>query len=172
MRRRRHVRPSMTISTIRKQRSSAVSKPLVPILSPYQAEPLLRARQDSRSTLLTSPDLGLTEVDVLLTSEGACFPEGSTVGWEDLEMICDSKRSGRLTGHCYAIEDGVPREISGFSSAHNRLYSLMPTPGAPTLLISSIPMHRIKGTEPYADTLAKIRAAAKDLLDQHKTVIL
>jgi len=137
-----------------------MTNPPVPILSPYQAEPLLRARQDRRPTLRASPDLGLSEVDVVLTEEGSCFPGGSTVRWSDLEMIRDSKRSGRLTGHCYAIEEGTPREISQFSQEHNRLYSLMPTHCAPTLLISSIPMHRIKGTDPHTDTVEKIRAAA------------
>lgn len=38
-------------------------------------------------------------------------------------------------------------------------YSLMPTEGAPTMLISGIPMHRIKNTDPWRDTEEKIRAA-------------
>ena len=33
----------------------------------------------------------------------------------------------------------------------------MPTRAAPTMLISGIPMHRIKGTDPYHDTLEKIK---------------
>jgi predicted methyltransferase len=33
----------------------------------------------------------------------------------------------------------------------------MPTPAAPTMLVSGIPMHRIKGTDPYHDTLEKIK---------------
>ena len=32
----------------------------------------------------------------------------------------------------------------------------MPTAGAPTILISGIPMHRIKGIDPHQDTLQKI----------------
>ncbi|MCA9935630.1 MAG: methyltransferase domain-containing protein, partial [Anaerolineales bacterium] len=47
-----------------------------------------------------------------------------------------------------------------FSETFNRFYSLMPTEAAPTMLISGIPMHRIKGTDPHKDTLSKIRAAA------------
>jgi predicted methyltransferase len=34
----------------------------------------------------------------------------------------------------------------------------MPTESAPTMLISGLPMHRIKGTDPHQDTLAKIKA--------------
>ncbi|MFN2197140.1 MAG: RsmD family RNA methyltransferase, partial [Anaerolineales bacterium] len=40
----------------------------------------------------------------------------------------------------------------------NRYYVLMATESAPTMLISGIPMHRIKDTNPHADTLAKLRA--------------
>jgi predicted methyltransferase len=36
----------------------------------------------------------------------------------------------------------------------------MPTEGAPTMLISGIPMHRIKDTDPYRDTLSKIKTIA------------
>jgi len=42
----------------------------------------------------------------------------------------------------------------------NRFYILMPTSGAPTLLISGIPMHRIKGVDPHRDTLNKVRAVS------------
>ena len=55
------------------------------------------------------------------------------------------------------VEDDAPRKIQVFSEATNRLYSLMPTEGAPTMLVSGIPMHRIKGTDPYRDTLQKIK---------------
>jgi predicted methyltransferase len=34
----------------------------------------------------------------------------------------------------------------------------MPTARAPTMLISGIPMHRIKGTDPQRDTLEKVKA--------------
>jgi len=34
----------------------------------------------------------------------------------------------------------------------------MPTDGAPTMLLSGIPMHRFKDTDPHADTLCKIEA--------------
>jgi predicted methyltransferase len=36
----------------------------------------------------------------------------------------------------------------------------MPTQGAPTMLISGIPMHRFKGIDPHEDTLRKIKAIA------------
>jgi uncharacterized protein len=42
----------------------------------------------------------------------------------------------------------------------NRFYSLMPTERAPTMLLSGIPMHRIRGIDPHEDTRRKIQAVA------------
>jgi hypothetical protein len=36
----------------------------------------------------------------------------------------------------------------------------MPTDGAPTMLVSGIPMHRFKGIDPHRDTLLKIKTIA------------
>ncbi len=130
------------------------------VLSYMQAEQLLRARDSSKESTQISPDLGLTNVQVELSDQGVRFPSGELLSWSDAELIGDSKRSGRLTGHCYTLVEGTPREISTYSHDFDRLYSLMPTQGAPTMIISGIPMHRIKGTDPYQDTLEKIRAAA------------
>ncbi|MEE8391986.1 MAG: spermine synthase, partial [Anaerolineae bacterium] len=77
-----------------------------------------------------------------------------TLTWGGLETIEASERG------CFVVEDNVPRKIQFFSEAMNQLYSLMPTAGAPTMLISGIPMHRIKGTDPYRDTCEKIKSIA------------
>jgi len=79
------------------------------------------------------------------------FPDDQALTWQDLEMIRASERG------CFVVEENAPRKIQVFSEATNRLYSLMPTAGAPTMLISGIPMHRFKGTDPHRDTLQKIR---------------
>lgn len=130
------------------------------VLSHYQAGPLLRARAEGRETLSVSPDLGLSEAEVRLDPEGVAFPGGERLIWTGVEEIGASKGSGRLSAHCFAVEDGAPREISAYSPRFNRRYSLFPTEGAPTMLVSGFPMHRIKGTDPHRDTLEKIRAAA------------
>ncbi len=59
---------------------------------------------------------------------------------------------------CFALEDGDLREIKVFSEQTNWMRSLYPTAGAPTVLVAGVPMHRIEGTDPYHDTLAKIKA--------------
>jgi hypothetical protein len=92
--------------------------------------------------------------EVVIGSQGVRLPDGQVVAWEDVEAIEGSERG------CFVIEDGLPRKIQFFSETMNQLYSLMPTGGAPTMLVSGIPMHRVKGTDPHQDTLQKIKAIA------------
>ncbi|MDQ3856199.1 MAG: spermine synthase, partial [Chloroflexota bacterium] len=136
-----------------------MASPYPIVLSHFQVEPVLGARQEGRTSARTSPDLGLTEVEVGLDAEGIMFPSGDRVPWAALEHIWSSRATGRLADHCYVLEAGEMREIQAFSRRTNRFHSLLPTYGAPTLVIAGFPMHRIKDTDPHEDTLAKLRAA-------------
>jgi len=132
------------------------------VLSRYQAEPLLAARREGQATAQTSPDLGVTVVEAELSANEVNFPGGETISWATLEEI-----AGNETG-CFEVESGMMTLIRAFSGETNRYYSLYATASAPTMLVSGIPMHRIKGTDPYRDTLEKIKAAAPvsgDVLD-------
>ncbi|MFN8563811.1 MAG: spermine synthase [Anaerolineae bacterium] len=122
------------------------------VLSRYQIKPLLRLR-GAQSTASVSPDLGLTTVEVALDDAGVIFPGGERLTWDDAARIFDAETS------CFALEAGEIRKIQVFSQTTNRHCSLMPTSGAPTLLIAGFPMHRIKNTDPHRDTLSKIKAA-------------
>lgn len=122
------------------------------ILSHYQATPLLRARKASETSVRTSVDLNLTQTLAELSDEGLVLPDGRAVPWAAIEEA-EANENG-----CFAIEEGAARKIQAFSETTGRMITLFPTPGAPTLLISGIPMHRIKGTNPYHDTLTKLRA--------------
>jgi hypothetical protein len=113
--------------------------------------PLLDARQTGKSSAITSLDLGLTRTEVSLGPEGVDLPDGQRLSWDSLEEI------GQNESVCYLIEDGEAEKIQSFSGFLDRFYSLMPTQGAPTLLISGILMHRIKGIDPHRDTLTKVR---------------
>lgn len=124
------------------------------VLSHIQAKRLLQARKAGSSSAVVSPDLGLTNVEATIAPEGVRFPGGQELTWEDLQEIIGSERG------CFIIQGNRPRKIQVFSKAMNRLYSLMPTEGAPTMLVSGIPMHRIKGTDPHRDTLQKIKTIA------------
>ncbi len=127
--------------------------PFPPVLSHFQVKPLLAARRAGKSTALFSLDLGRSSVEVGLEPQGLRLPDGELLAWELLEPIAEDENA------CFLVQDGELAKIQRFSPAFNRVYTLYPTPGPPTLLISGIPMHRIKGTDPGKDTRAKIRAA-------------
>lgn len=124
------------------------------VLSHVQAAPLLAARRAGTACVLISPDLGLTTVEAQLAPDGARFPNGETLRWVDVEKIVEAKTA------CFTLENGAVEKIQRFSEETNRFCSLMPTSGAPTLLLAGFPMHRIKGTDPGQDTRQKIKAAA------------
>jgi len=121
------------------------------VLSAFQLEPILALR-GKRQTASISPDLGLTQVEVELCSQGILFPEGQVLSWEAAEKIM------ARPSVCFLVEGEDPQPIQAFSEYTNLFYSLMPTQRAPTLNVSGIPMHRIKDTTPDRDTLTKIRS--------------
>ncbi len=122
------------------------------VLSCFQTRPLVQAREAGKATAAISPDLGLTVVEVALDPVGVRFPGGEALPWDAVEAISAAENA------CFAVEGGAARKIQVFSEFTNRVYSLMPTGGAPTMLVSGIPMHRIKGTDPHRDTLEKVKA--------------
>ncbi len=132
----------------------AAARPLL-VLSHVQVRPLLAARQADQPTATCSPDLGMSTVEVALEKEGVRFPNGVLVRWEDLEAIAADEN-----GCFWVDEEGRIHRIQRFSEYTNRLYTLMPTRTAPTMLVSGIPMHRIKGIDPLRDTLLKIKTIA------------
>lgn len=133
---------------------AADDRPLL-VLSHFQARPLLDARRAGQRTATCSPDLGMSSVEVTLEAEGVRFPNGVLVRCEDLEAIAADQNG------CFWVDaEGHPHRIQRFSEYTNRLYTLMPTRTAPTMLVSGIPMHRIKGIDPLQDTALKIKTIA------------
>jgi predicted methyltransferase len=124
------------------------------VLSYIQAESMLQARKAGQEAVAVSLDLGLTTAEVAIEPTSVRLPGGQSLAWEDIEAISEAPRG------CFVIKDNRPHKIQVFSEATNRLYSLMPTAGAPTMLVSGIPMHRIKGTDPHRDTLQKVKTIA------------
>jgi predicted methyltransferase len=122
------------------------------VLSHYQIRPLMEARRRGVERARVSLDLNLTQAEVGLEAEGVRLPGGERLDWETVEAIAAAESS------CFVIEGGNAQAVQFFSEETNRAYSLYPTGGAPTMLVSGIPMHRIKDTDPHTDTLEKIRA--------------
>jgi len=121
------------------------------VLSHIQTLPLLEARATRETRCLVSLDLGITTLEVAIDEQGIELPNGTVATWENVEIIAASENS------CFRLVEGEPIKIQLFSELTNQLFSLYPTPKAPTMLISGIPMHRIKGTDPLRDTSEKIK---------------
>ncbi|HLX58105.1 MAG TPA: spermine synthase [Ktedonobacteraceae bacterium] len=124
------------------------------VLSYVQVEPLLDARRKGQISSDISPDLGLSTVIVTLTNEGIDFPGGERLDWQSVEKISKSEVN------CFLVEDNAARPIKVFSEYTNRMCSLLPTRGAPSMLIAGFVMHRIKDIDPMQDTRGKIAAIA------------
>lgn len=119
------------------------------------ARALLTARAQSAPDANVSLDLNRSVVRVMLTTAGVQIRDGWSISWDEVERI-----AGDDAG-CYACTPTSIRKIQAFSEATQRVYTLYPTTGAPTMLISGIPMHRIKDTDPQRDTLSKVRALGR-----------
>lgn len=113
------------------------------ILSYIQARPLLEARERGQVVVETSPDLGISCVSAELGPDGVNFAGGACLDWPTLAKI------GRDTVKCYAISAQGVQPVQSFSEQTNRLCSLLPTPGAPSMLIAGFVMHRIKEIDPW-----------------------
>jgi uncharacterized protein len=133
--------------------AAATPFPLV-VLSHVQVQPLVRARGSGESTATTSADLGRSQLDVTLSDDGVHYPGGELLRWEDGARIVKSDSV------CFTLSGGEIGEIRAFSQTTNWVRSLYPTASAPTMLVSGVPMHRIKDTDPWRDTLAKVKTIA------------
>jgi hypothetical protein len=127
----------------------------VPILSYIQAQAMLQARDARAHSLALSLDLGLTTAQVELGAAGVRLPDGQQLTWAHVGEIAAEDVV------CFLVRENEPQKIQVFSERLRSSYNLMPTAGAPTILIAGFPMHRIKGTDPHHDTLAKLRALGK-----------
>ncbi len=97
-------------------------------------------------------DLGLTTVKVTRHQNGWLLPDGQILTFSQITRINAQETS------CFNFINGKLFKIEAFSEYTNRYYSLLPTSKAPSMLISGIPMHRIKGTTPVEDTDRKMKA--------------
>jgi uncharacterized protein len=138
-----------------------------PVLSHVTVRPLLDGRRRGDPNADLSLDLGRTSTTARLAPLGAVLSTG-IVSWSDVERIAKSDSS------CFAIRPNAEAEtltaepIKAFSDELGRAYTLYPTDRAPTMLVSGIPMHRIKGIDPLADTdrkLAALRPVGRRVLD-------
>jgi hypothetical protein len=135
------------------------------VLSHFQTRGLPGAFAAGPQTVELSPDLGLSRVQAVLAPAGVVLPGDVLLTWATVAEINEA------VNNCFAIEpDGEVRKLVRFSESSNRSVSLYPTASAPTMLLGGIPMHRIKDTDPLADTREKIKAVRPvtgQVLDTH-----
>ena len=143
-----------------------------PLISIFQAKKLLEARAKGVSEVVVSLDLGLSKTKVRLDPEGVWlrFEDGPepenrmqecmrhplvSVPWKELQEI------GKEERRVFRFEDGRSVPVQVFSEDDRWVRSLCPSEGAPTVLVSGIPMHRIKATDPMKDTAAKLKSLGR-----------
>jgi predicted methyltransferase len=120
------------------------------LISQFQAKPLL-ARRSTPGPFRTSLDLNLTKIEALVTDDGVQFGS-ETVRWDLLQKIAKEERK------VFLIEGGEVKPCQIFSETTGWVRTLCATESAPTVLVSGIPMHRIKDTDPMQDTREKMKA--------------
>lgn len=124
------------------------------ILSYIQARPLLEARKRGQVVVETSLDLGMSRASVTLSAEGVSFATGERLNWDSVETISQSEVK------CYSINANEMQPVQNFSQETNRLCSLLPTRGAPSMLIAGFVMHRIKEIDPWQHAQRMMAAIA------------
>ena len=122
------------------------------VISFVTVEPLLVARREGATAARVSLDLGLSDTTVTLTESGVDLPDGQLLPWTGIDEIAETDTA------CFLVEAGAAKRIQFYSDALQRFYSLYPTRRAPTMMLSGIPMHRIKTVDPWQDTELKMRA--------------
>lgn len=127
-----------------------------PVISCYQAAPLLKARESGLTNARCSFDLGRTEVEVALAAAGVAGPGFPHIAWSSLESIADTDSV------CFAIDEaGETSPLRVYSDASARSFQLWPTPSSPALLISGFLMHRIRDVAPDEGAARMVRALGK-----------
>src|SRR5437868_4551678 len=101
------------------------------VLSYIQVKDILAAREKGEQTAEVSPDLGLSTGTATITPEGVVFPGGEEITWQNIQKIEKSQSK------CFLVKDGSIKAIQVFSEQTNRPCSLLPTSGAPSMLIAS-----------------------------------
>lgn len=122
------------------------------LLSSYQALPLLSARGKGKDRCLTTADLGCSKAWATFTEEGVAFEGYPEVPWHTVEYL------SRQEQKVYIVEGDTVEAVNVFSETTGWVRSLAATKGAPTVLVSGKPMHRMKNSDPWLASKASVQA--------------
>jgi len=91
-------------------------------------------------------DFGAQRVSVRIEKDHAILDKSSTI----------SLKEPIKSNFCYLVKKKKLLPIAFFSKRFNKFYKLLPTRDWPTVVIGSVPMHRITRSSPKEDTYKKI----------------
>jgi predicted methyltransferase len=113
---------------------------------------MLEAQSAGEVSIVSTTDLGCSKANAALSAEGVAFRGTDPIDWETIARVADEER------RVFQITRAGAVPIQNFSESTGWVRTLCPTRSAPTVLVSGIPMHRIKETDPIADTQSKMAA--------------
>jgi len=112
-----------------------------------QKEAQILLKSENRESALVSLDLGRTREEVKIKGGAAIFRGGGIL----------LKALGKVKGNtCYVVEEGQLKAIELFSEETNLYYKLWFEKDWPTIMLSSIPMHRWKNITPKENALSMV----------------
>lgn len=128
---------------------------MAPLISRYQAQKILAAEKAHEKTVKTSLDLGRTESHIRLEDGNVLFPDGQKLPLRIIEKISKDPI-------CSLVEGNTAYRLQFFLPETNRIYRLLATglKTPPTAEVSGFRMHRVKNTNPWDDTLEKIKTVS------------
>lgn len=153
--------------------------PIAFVLSHFEAFGLLALKKHvQRYPILVQKsfyvDIGTRLLDqILVCQDGISIPDSNNnsdhtpkvvATWSELKKMSKKGKAGAF--ECYLDGKTTPTRIASISDTTNRTASLHPcAPGKPpTLILGGFGMHRLKDTDPGADTDAKMKAVGKQHL--------
>src|SRR3989338_3637941 len=122
------------------------------ILSHFQEKNILGMYVKKAESCEVSLDLGISLSKVSFSDGKVIFPDKQEIQIDDIKKIAETNKV------CFAVEENTIKKIHLFSEDTNRFYKLLPTGfnTAPTVEISGIRMHAVKGISPLADAKQKV----------------
>jgi predicted methyltransferase len=119
------------------------------VLTKNDADRILKAQKLGQTQVLLSFDLGLTQEKAIIHQKEALVE----IRGEKVEL---QKFKKCKEDTLYALVGGSLLSVDLFGEDTNLFYKLKPTKDWPTIMLSSVPMHRFRHVSPKEDTETKI----------------
>lgn len=127
------------------------------MLSCYQAQALIEARNGGLSDALVSFDFGRSVAPARLDEHGVSADAlgGVRLSWANVEEVAGADSV------CFSVDEAGVSPIRIFSEAADRSFQLWPTESSPALLVSGFLMHRVRDVAPHEGAARMVRALGK-----------